>query len=329
MKAGIHAGDVILKVNDTVIKGMNLNEVIRLIKGDPKSTVTLQVRRAGYDLPIDFRMERASIKIQNVEYGIIDQHNVGYIRIKSFALDTSSEVEKALASFRKGKIDKIIIDLRFNPGGLLNSAIEVSNMFLARGATIVSTRGREGVNPEQIFKTEKNPIAPKEKLVVLINKGSASASEIFAGAVRDNKRGTLVGEQTFGKGSVQKSFEIGKNIGLAITVALYYTPSGESIHKKGINPDIEVLPYRFLNEEMIYINRINNENLINEFIKKDMVYNETAREQFVEFLKSKDITLSSRSADLLLSSGLNRVRKRPLYDLEFDDQLVKALEMIK
>jgi len=328
MRAGVHAGDVILKVNDTVIKGMKLGEVVRLIKGDPKSTVTLQVRRLGYDLPIDFKMQRASIKIKTMEHGVITPDNVGYIRIMHFSLDTASEVSKALAAFNKQKIDKVIIDLRFNPGGLLNSAIEISEMFLEKGATIVSTKGREGVTTPQVFKSGKDPIA-KEKLVVLINKGSASASEIFAGAVRDNKRGVLVGEKTFGKGSVQKSVEIDKNIGLALTIARYFTPSGESIHNAGIKPDIEVLPYKFLNEEMKDISRINNENMLNEFIKKDMVYNDATKKRFAEFLKSKNIKLSDKSANLLLSTGLNQVRKRPLYDVEFDDQLAKALEVIK
>jgi carboxyl-terminal processing protease len=328
MKAGIHAGDVIVKVNDTIVKSMKTNEVVNLIKGNPKSTVTLQIKREGYDSPIDFKMERASIKIKTMEYGIIAPNNVGYIRIINFALDTSSEVAKALASFNDKKIDKVIIDLRFNPGGLLHSAIEISEMFLEKGATIVSTNGREGINPEKVFKSEKDPIA-KEKLVVLINKGSASASEIFAGAMRDNKRGVLVGEKTFGKGSVQKSIEIDKNIGLAVTIARYFTPSGESIHKAGIKPDVEVLPYKFSNEEMKDINRINNENILNEFMKKDMVYNETIKKEFAEFLKSKNIKLSDKSANLLLSTGLNHIRKKPLYDVEFDDQLAKALEVIK
>jgi carboxyl-terminal processing protease len=308
---------------------MRVNEVIRLIRGNPKSTVTLQIRREGHDLPINFSMERAPIRIKNVEFAIITPDNVGYIRIRNFASDTPAEVKKALASFRNKKIDRIIMDLRYNPGGLLNVAVEVSEMFLNRGAVIVSTRGRQGVHPEKIFKSEKNPIARNEKIVVLINKGSASASEIFAGAIRDNKRGTLVGEKTFGKGSVQKSVEIDRNIGLALTIAHYFTPSGETIHKKGIQPNIEVLPYRFLNEEMNDINRINNEKILNQFIKKDMVYNEDTRKQFAEFLKSKNITLSERSANLLLSLEINRLRKRPLYDVEFDDQLARALEVIK
>ena len=132
MRAGIIAGDVITKVNDTVIKGMRLNEVISLIKGHPKSTVTLQIRRAGHDLPIDFKMERAPITIRNVEFGVITPNNVGYIRIRNFAVGTAADVERALSSFRRQNIDRIIIDLRANPGGLLSSAIEISLKFVEK-----------------------------------------------------------------------------------------------------------------------------------------------------------------------------------------------------
>ncbi len=328
MKAGIHAGDIITKVNDTRVKGMKLSEIVKLIKGLPKTRVNLQISREGYDEPIDVSMERASIKIRSVDYGVIDGHDAGYIRIMNFGNDTPSDVSKALKFFNQKKIDRLILDLRYNPGGLLSAAVEISDMFLEPAKVIVSTRGRDGVNPERVFKSENDPIG-REKLVVLVNKGSASASEILAGAIRDNKRGTLVGEKTFGKGSVQKSYDLGDDVGVAITIAKYFTPSGECIHKVGIEPDEKVEPYKFLKDEMKYINQMTKDNIAEEYIKKDMEYSESSRIAFRSYLKSKDIQISDRSSDMILYNIINRYRKKPLYSIEFDDQLARGLEILK
>ncbi len=328
MKAGIQSGDIIKKVNDTPIHGKKLEEIVKLIKGLPKSKVTLYIEREGFDELMKFEIERAPIKIKSVESGIIPEGKIGYIKIKSFGSDTTADVRKAIESFNKKNIDRFIVDLRYNPGGLLTAAVSVSDLFLEKDQVIVSTRGREGVKNQRIFKAQ-NPVLAKGKLLVLVNGGSASASEIFAGAVRDNKRGKLLGTKTFGKGSVQKSFSLDENVGVAITIARYYTPSGEMIHRKGIKPDYRVKTMEISKEEKKAIANIVRLKILDELVTKKTIYNDRTRKDFYQLLKAKKIKISDRTADLMLKNQINRYRKRPLYDLEFDNQLKTALTRMK
>ncbi len=327
MKAGIQTGDVIVKVDGKPIKNLKLDDVIGMIKGLPKTHVTLSVRRHGFKDFIDFEMERGPIKIKSVEFGIIKENSIGYLRIKNFGSETSGDVIKALKSFNAAKVDKVIIDLRNNPGGLLSSSIEIAELFLEKGKVIVSTRGREGAEKEKVYRAENKPIYTG-RLMVLVNNGSASASEILAGAIRDNKRGKLVGLKTFGKGSVQKSFNLGDEIGVAITVARYYTPSGETIHKKGIMPDQVVEIEQLSQGDWQSIRDIEKKKLVEQFLKKEAVYNEATKKTFRDFIKSHGITLSVHAADFALKNGIYRYKKRPLYDLEFDNQLVESVKRL-
>lgn len=327
MKAGIHAGDIIVKINNKNIRGMKLEEVIKMIKGLPNSKVKLTVRRKNYDEFLDFEIERAPIKIKSVEYGIMNEAPIGYLRIKNFGTDTTGDVIEALKFYNKKNINKLIIDLRNNPGGLLNSAIEIGQLFIEKGKTIVSTRGREGVEKERLFKSQEDPLYRGE-LIVLVNNGSASASEILAGAIRDNKRGKLIGLKTFGKGSVQKSYNLADDIGVAITIARYYTPSGEMIHKRGIAPD-----YKITNEEMPVADResskdIDKKKLLEKFITNDMEYNDATVKKLLGYLNDNNVKLSERSARYILKANILRYKKRPLYDFEFDQQLVEAYKKI-
>lgn len=327
MKAGIKAGDRITRIDSSELKDKSLAEIIKLIRGLPHTKVRLTVVREGFEDPITFDLERMPIKIDAVSYTILKEYNTGYIKVKTFSTDTTREIEKALSEFNAMGIRRVIVDLRWNPGGLLDQAISMSELFLEKGMMIVSTRGREGSGNFKEYLAER-PALYGAALVVLVNKGSASASEIFAGAIRDNGRGRLVGEKTFGKGSVQKSYNLNEKIGLALTIAKYYTPSGVSIHGKGIEPDFVVSSESFPEADRKNVNAIYREKLVDEFLKTHKGYTPENRKEFIEFLKARNLTISEKSANYILKIEVNRFVKQPLYDLEFDAQLKKAIEVV-
>jgi carboxyl-terminal processing protease len=242
-KAGILANDIIVKVDDVALQGMALDQAVEKLRGPPNSKVRLTIMRKGQDKPIETSLTREIIHVRSVRSNL-EGDDIGYIRVNQFSERTSDGLRKAIADIaRKVNEDKLkgyILDLRNNPGGLLDEAISVSSAFLQRGE-IVSTRGR---NPEdtQRFTAEGGDLTKGKPLIVLINGGSASASEIVAGALQDHKRATVIGTRSFGKGSVQTIIPLGADGGaLRLTTARYYTPSGRSIQAKGIEPDIEVL----------------------------------------------------------------------------------------
>lgn len=327
MKAGIMPGDIITRVNDKPIKGKKVSEVATMIKGKSGSRVSLHVKRDGFEELLEFEMDLAPVKINSIEYTIIKESNIGYIKIKNFGQDTAKDVANAVKEINSKKIDRLIIDLRYDPGGLLTAAISLSELFLKKGETIVSTKGRPGSGIEQIHKSSTDPVY-NGKLIVLVNKGSASASEIFAGAIRDNKRGKLIGEKTFGKGSVQNNYRLDENIGLMLTIAKYYTPSGDMIHKKGIIPDYEVPAESISKDEIGFIRLIDKNNLLEKFVKKDTVYDDSSKKAFKEYLKQNSIQLSERTSNYILKNRINQLHKKPVYDIEFDNQLVSAIAKI-
>lgn len=327
MKAGLRAGDIISRVNTVEIKDKSISEIVKMIRGLPNTTVSLTVVREGFDEPLTFEIERAPIKIETVHHDILKQYNVGYLKVKTFSADTEKEIEKSLKDFSKHNISRIIVDLRWNPGGLLEKSISISEFFLDKGKLIVSTRGREGSANVKEYFSEKNPLY-RGKLVVLVNKGSASASEIFSGAMKDNRRAVLVGEKTFGKGSVQKFFNLNENIGVTLTIARYYTPSGVSIHGTGITPDHVVPAESFSEADRKNVNLILKDKLVETFIKTHKGYTAENKKEFMQFLTGKKLAVSEQSANFLLKSETYRYSKQPVYDLEFDPQLKKAIEVI-
>ncbi len=241
-KAGILSGDVITSIDGAIVKGLTLEQAANKMKGPPNTTVHLKIIRKGVDQPMDFSLEREVIRVKAVRYRL--DGDIGYIRIPAFDEQTTDGLKKAINDISKQipseKLAGYVLDLRNNPGGLLDQAVSVSSVFLARGE-IVSTRGR---NPEetQRFSARSGDLTKGKPLVVLINGGSASASEIVAGALHDHKRATLIGTRSFGKGSVQTIIPLGAKRGaLALTTARYFTPSGRSIQAQGIAPDIEVI----------------------------------------------------------------------------------------
>ena len=238
-KAGIEAGDLIVKINNQPTQGLSMTEAVDLMRGKLGEKITLTLVRDGAT-PFDVTLARATIQVKSVKAQLLES-GYGYIRITQFQVKTGEEVGKALAKMRKdngGKLKGVILDLRNNPGGVLQSAVEVADHFLTKGL-IVYTKGRIA-NSELRFSADPADASEGVPMVVLINGGSASASEIVAGALQDHKRGILMGTDSFGKGSVQTVLPLNNDRALKITTALYYTPNGRSIQAQGIIPDVEV-----------------------------------------------------------------------------------------
>ncbi|WP_414624019.1 carboxyl-terminal processing protease CtpC [Calothrix sp. CCY 0018] len=236
-KAGILAKDVITKINGKSTEGMDTSEAVTLIRGEPGSQVKLTISRSG-EKPRDYLITRAKIEIHPVDYSVkqTPAGKTGYIRLKQFSANASKEMRDAITNLEKKNVDGYVLDLRNNPGGLLFSSIEIARMWLKDG-TIVSTVDRKGVVEKEAASGRSLTEKP---LVVLVDKGSASASEILSGALQDNKRAVLVGSKTFGKGLVQSVRPLDDGSGVAVTIAKYLTPSGADINKAGIKPDIKV-----------------------------------------------------------------------------------------
>jgi carboxyl-terminal processing protease len=241
-RAGIKAGDYITHLDGEQIVGLSLNDAVEKMRGKPGSEVKLTVRRIDVAEPLEIQLKREQIRVQSVKYRV-EGDNVGYIRISSFNEQTQPGLEKAIGEIKKqlgNKLQGYVLDLRNNPGGLLTQAISVSDTFLDKGE-IVSTRGRHSDGVERV-NAKPGDLANGLPIIVLINNGSASASEIVAGALQDHRRGLVLGTQSFGKGSVQTILELKNHGAMRLTTARYFTPSGRSIQAMGITPDIEVKP---------------------------------------------------------------------------------------
>ena len=235
-RAGIKAGDFITKVNDESTKDLTLMDAVQKMRGPKGTKVNLTVQRDGTADPLQFTLVRDTIKIESVKSKMLD--NIGYIRLTQFQEATGRDLSKALKQFKEQKVQGTILDLRNNPGGLLTAAVEVSEQFLPSGKLVVYTKGRESKKDEWFAKgKDQMEDAP---MIILVNEGSASASEIVAGALQDWGRAVIVGTTSFGKGSVQTILPLGDGSGLRLTTAKYYTPKGRSIQSTGIMPDIVV-----------------------------------------------------------------------------------------
>jgi carboxyl-terminal processing protease len=242
-KAGIRSGDLISHVNGEAVQGLTLEQAVKKMKGPVNTSTRLKIIRKGAESPIEVSIQREIIRVRSVRYRT-EGGDIGYVRITTFNEQTSDGLRKAISDISKqippDKLAGYVIDLRNNPGGLLDQAVSVSAAFMARGE-VVSTRGRNAEETQR-YTARSGDLTKGKPLVVLINGGSASASEIVAGALHDHKRATLIGTRSFGKGSVQTIIPLGTGKGaLALTTARYFTPSGQSIQAKGITPDIEVL----------------------------------------------------------------------------------------
>ena len=237
-KAGIRAGDYIVKIDNTQVQGKSLTEAVELMRGPVGSGIELTVRRRGEKKALTFFIVREIIEIKSVKADLLEK-NIGYIRLTSFNENSGNQIEKEIKNLEKNEdLKAYILDLRNNPGGLLSQAIKISDFFLDSGE-IVSTKSRKASENRKWF-AKKGDLTNGKTLIVLINYGSASASEIVAGALKDHKRAILLGENSFGKGSVQSIIPLKNKGAIRLTVAKYYLPSGESISEVGVSPDIEI-----------------------------------------------------------------------------------------
>ena len=237
-RAGIKAGDYIVKINDIQVQGKSLSEAVDLMRGPVGSGIELTIRRRGEKKALTFNIVREVIQIKSVKADLLEK-NIGYIRLTSFNENSGKQIKREINKFEKNKTVKAyILDLRNNPGGLLSQAIKISDFFLNDGE-IVSTKSRKSSENRKWF-AKKGDLTNGKTIVVLINYGSASASEIVAGALKDHKRAILLGENSYGKGSVQSIIPLKNDGAIRLTVAKYYLPSGKSISEVGVSPDIEV-----------------------------------------------------------------------------------------
>jgi len=237
-KAGIKAGDYIVKINDTQVQGKSLSEAVELMRGPVGSAIELTIRRRGEKKALTFNVTREIIQIKSVKAELLEK-NIGYIRLTSFNENSARQIKKEINKFEKNKnLKSYILDLRNNPGGLLSQAIKISDFFLDNGE-IVSTKSRQQSENRKWF-AKKGDLTKGKTILVLINYGSASASEIVAGALKDHKRAILIGENSYGKGSVQSIIPLKNKGAIRLTVAKYYLPSGKSISEVGVSPDIEI-----------------------------------------------------------------------------------------
>ena len=322
-RAGIAAGDYITHIDGEQVFDMNLNQAVKKMKGKPGTKVKLTVVHEGQE-PKEVTLKRAIIKVKSVKFSEKSDNaandddklsKIGYIRISDFGATTTKELTNEIKDLEKKKVAGYVLDLRNNPGGYLTAAVEVSDAFLDNGE-IVSTRGKEKSDIERIF-AKSGDLTNGKPVVVLINHGSASASEIVAGALQDNGRAIVMGSQSFGKGSVQQQKTLGDGSAVHITIARYYTPSGRSIQNEGITPDIEVLQSKIETVEK-------KEGLFSEATFNNSLKNDAAKKK--EASKKKDSKKESKNDEDDEDDYLN------LTDEEKDArdyQLQRAMDMVR
>lgn len=305
-KAGIKSGDIIIRLNKTAIKDMSLDEAVNLMRGAPGSQVTLTITRDGIDKPIIVTLERAIIHVVSVKSRMLEP-GFGYLRISQFQIRTNEDMLKEIERLKtesKGSLKGVILDLRNNPGGILNAAVTVSDAFL-EGGLIVYTEGRNAESKLE-FKAGPDDVLIGAPIVILINGGSASAAEIVAGALQDHKRALVVGEQSFGKGSVQSVIQIDQESALKLTTARYYTPLGRSIQAEGITPDILINQIKVNIGENVTTKSIKEADLARHLVQNNNTDNVTNDKEQPEDKNGSPEELIEK--DFQLSSALNLLK---------------------
>lgn len=323
-KAGILSGDYITHINDEPTEPMTMQQVLDKLRGEVGTSVNVTILR-GKNLTFSVNLVRALIEVPTVKYTMIEK--TGYLRIIQFTPDTPERVQEALDDFKSKNYKNLIIDLRDNPGGLISSVADVADKFIDEGP-IVSTKSRI---PEQnsVFNANKSSTVVKNiPIIVLINQGSASASEILSGALKDNHLAYLVGQRTYGKGSVQQVIPLGDDEAIKMTIARYYTPSDSNIDKIGIPPDLEIKYPTLTEEEEKAYSDLMNSNKIDELIEKNPKMTESEIKFNAEELK-KTYNLDSRLLRRLIRMQIWRYEPSHIYDLDYDIQLNKALDILK
>ncbi|MCL2831896.1 MAG: S41 family peptidase [Treponema sp.] len=329
-RSGINPGDLIVEINGESTGPLTSDEVLARLRGTPGEPVTLLIRR-GEKLEFPVTIVRAVIEVPTVKSAMID--DIGYLKLLTFTPMSTDRAREALNDFASKGYKSVILDLRNNYGGLLNSAVGITNLFV-EGGVVVSTKSR--ITSENIvyYARAKAVAGPDIPMIVLINRGSASASEIVAGALKDRGRAYLVGERSYGKGSVQQVYPLSaagtslKSVGFKITTARYYTPSDVNIDKIGIPPDREVLFPEFSSDDAVKLNELLNANEISDYVAANPDASDAQVETFARDLSSRydlDVPLLKR----LIRNEQNRTTIAPVYDLEYDVQLQEAVNILR
>lgn len=326
-KAGVNAGDLIIAIESESVLDLNINEVVKILRGEPGSEVTVTILR-GKSLKFDVRIVRGIIEVPTVKRDMIPGR-IAYLRITQFTPLTPEKTEEAIRFFKRNSYRSLIIDLRGNPGGDLYSVIDVADFFISRGS-IVSTRSRIPSENQIFYASSKKTIVDSEiPIVVLINRGSASASEILAGALRDTERATLIGEKSYGKGSVQRVKKVG-DAGFRLTMSRYYTPLGINIDKVGISPDKDVEEEKLSEAEESSFTRLIEGNWIKDFVTKHPQPSAKEIDTFINELEEQDIELRERLIRRMVRNEVNRTNNNPpVYDLDYDIVLQEAVNQLQ
>ncbi len=321
-KAGIKPGDLIIKIDDTPVKGLTLTDAVGKMRGEPGSKITLTIAREGADKPLVLELKRDIIAVASVRSRMLDP-GMGYVRISSFTTDTGDNLNKELLKLKKeagGELKGLVLDLRNNPGGVLDAAVKVSDAFIEKG-TIVSIKGRDPGNNRE-FSATPGDMLNGRPLVVLVNGGSASASEIVAGALQDDKRAVLMGSRTFGKGSVQTIMPLSNDTAIKITTARYYTPSGRSIQAEGIEPDVVLRSLKLSKDD-----QQDSFEPIKESDLKGSLHNEKEKQDKKEKKDATDKADKPAADDS--GTGKDKKAKDSQSLAESDYQLYEALNLLK
>ncbi len=330
-KKHLAPGDKIIKIDGKSTKDITLRKAVQKLRGKVGSYVNITLTRENFDRVIKVKIKRALIKIETVKSEYIKKYDLQYIKLTQFSGNTASLLRKLLLKVRKNKqLKGIVLDLRFNPGGLLSSAINITDMFISKGI-IVYTKGRHASQTRYYLADSESTVVPKDiPMVILINKGSASASEIVSGALQDTKRGYLLGENSYGKGSVQTIIPFFDGSAMKLTIALYYTPSGKQINKIGLQPDFEIKIPAYSKNEQFSVSKLISGNYLRDFLRKKPKYSYNDIKNFSKALRSKEyINLSVKELDRWLYWEKNKIGKPELINLKYDLQLRKAVEMFK
>jgi len=322
-KAGIKPEDKIIQINGESTKGISLEEAATKLRGKPGTTVQITIQREKKKEPIIFTITRAIYKIPNIKWRLIE--DIGYLKIISFMdKNTDKDVKEYLKELKKRKISSLILDLRDNSGGSLNQAIKVADEFLPLRRMIVFTKGRES-GENKIYYSYEGGEAENIPLVVLINEGSASASEIVAGAIKEHQRGILIGTKTFGKGTVQWLFPVNGQGALSLTIAKYYTPSGKCIEGIGIEPDIKVEAFKADEKENEIMEKLRKSRLIEEFLNQHPHWEKENLDYLLEDLKKEENIEVEKS---LLERILREKDDNEENDIFNDLQLIFAVKLL-
>lgn len=327
-RAGIHAGDYIVAIDGLPTPEMTMNEVLSHLRGEIGTPVTVTILR-GANMRFDVKLVRALIEVPTAKYGMIEGTKIGYCKLIEFTPETPNRLQDAMNLFQKNGYTSMIIDLRDNPGGLITSVVDVADKFIDKGL-IVSTKSRLAFeNLEYTASADKTTAKKNLPIVVLINQGSASASEILSGALKDYHMAYLVGQKTYGKGSVQQVIPLSDIDGMKLTMARYYTPSDVNIDKIGIPPDYEIKNIEEMTpqEEEAYTKLVQS-NIISETVEKTPNMSEKDIALAAKNL-AKNYPIDERLIRRLLRIQVQRTQVSPLYDLDYDLQLAKAIEIIQ